>query len=64
MRIGRLPCLAAWQVTEEDREVGRVFPALHRMRTVSAHIAKAVANKAYELGESGCQRACAREKMD
>lgn len=39
-------------MTDEDREVGRVFPPLHRIRQVSAQIAKAVANKAYELGKS------------
>jgi malate dehydrogenase (oxaloacetate-decarboxylating)(NADP+) len=38
------------QVLEHDLELGRVYPALERIRQVSAHIALAVAEKAFEQG--------------
>jgi malate dehydrogenase (oxaloacetate-decarboxylating)(NADP+) len=37
-------------VTEKDLEIGRVFPALARIREVSAQIATAVAEEAYRTG--------------
>ena len=37
-------------VTEKDLEVGRIFPALGRIRDVSAEIATAVAEEAYRTG--------------
>ena len=39
----------AQQVSESDLEQGALYPALPRIREVSAHIATAVAEKAYEL---------------
>mmetsp|Transcript_37902 Transcript_37902/g.52627 ORF Transcript_37902/g.52627 Transcript_37902/m.52627 type:complete len:622 (-) Transcript_37902:379-2244(-) len=38
------------QVTNEDREVGAIYPPLSKIREVSVHVAAAVAAKAYELG--------------
>ena len=40
----------ASQVTDEDREVGLVYPPLNRIRKTSLHVGKAVANMAYKLG--------------
>ena len=40
----------ASQVTDEDREVGLVYPPLNRIRQTSLHVGKAVANMAYKLG--------------
>lgn len=40
----------ASQVTDEERDKGLVYPPLHTIRSVSAHIARAVANKAFEMG--------------
>ncbi|GBG86717.1 hypothetical protein CBR_g41781 [Chara braunii] len=40
----------AEQVTDADRKVGRIYPPFSKIRTISAHIAKAVAVKSYELG--------------
>ncbi|KAL3694312.1 hypothetical protein R1sor_007963 [Riccia sorocarpa] len=40
----------ASSVTDEDRLKGLVYPPLWKVRSVSAHIAKAVASKAYEHG--------------
>lgn len=40
----------ASQVTDEDRDLGLVYPPLNRIRETSAHVAKAVANMAYKLG--------------
>jgi len=37
-------------VTEKDLEIGRVYPALSRIRDVSAQIATAVAEEAYRTG--------------
>ncbi len=37
-------------VTEDDLAIGRVYPALSRIREVSAHIAVAVAEEAYRAG--------------
>lgn len=42
-------CLAS-QVTDHDLELGRIFPSLSRIRDVSAEIAVAVAELAYECG--------------
>ncbi|MCO5572877.1 hypothetical protein L7F22_026636 [Adiantum nelumboides] len=39
----------ASQVTNEDRELGLVYPPLNRIRETSTHVAKAVANMAYKL---------------
>eukprot|EP00897_Mesotaenium_endlicherianum_P008530 jgi/Mesen1/7705/ME000405S07002 len=40
----------AGQLTDEDRKMGLLYPPFWKIRTVSAHIAKAVAGKAYEFG--------------
>ena len=40
----------AAQVTEEDLALGRIFPALPRIRDVSVQIAVAVAEEAYGVG--------------
>lgn len=40
----------AGQVTDEDRAKGLIYPPLWKIRNVSAHVAKAVASKAYEAG--------------
>ena len=46
----------AQQVTEEDLQQGSLFPALPRIREVSAHIAQAVAETAYASGLAGKPR--------
>ena len=46
----------AAQVSEADLAIGRVYPALSRIRDVSAHIAAAVAEVAYESGFAGKPR--------
>ncbi|CAI5981326.1 unnamed protein product [Closterium sp. NIES-65] len=38
-------------VSDDDREQGRVYPPIWKIRQISAHIARAVAAKAYDLGE-------------
>jgi malate dehydrogenase (oxaloacetate-decarboxylating)(NADP+) len=43
----------AQQVSESDLEQGALYPALPRIREVSAHIATAVAEKAYQLKIAG-----------
>jgi malate dehydrogenase (oxaloacetate-decarboxylating)(NADP+) len=43
----------AHMVTESDLEQGSLFPALPRIREVSAHIATAVADTAYKSGLAG-----------
>jgi malate dehydrogenase (oxaloacetate-decarboxylating)(NADP+) len=43
----------AHQVTESDLEQGSLYPALPRIREVSAHIATAVAETAYKNGIAG-----------
>lgn len=43
-------------VSEKDLELGRVFPALTRIREISANIATAVAEVAYEQGVAKLQR--------
>ena len=58
----------AQQVTEEDLALGRIYPALTRIRDVSAHIAAAVGQIAYEEGLASrpCPYnilACVKEKM-
>ncbi len=58
----------ALQVTEEDLELGRVYPALTRIRDVSAHIAVAVAQIAFDenLATRPCPYnilACVKERM-
>ncbi|KAF8071093.1 ME6 [Scenedesmus sp. PABB004] len=40
----------ARMVTHEDRAAGGTLPPLHKIREVSAHVARAVAQKAYEGG--------------
>ena len=40
----------AEQVTEDDLRVGRLFPALRKIREISAHIAEAVADLAWRQG--------------
>lgn len=40
----------ARMVTDEDRAAGAVLPPLHKIREVSAYVARAVAQKAYEGG--------------
>ncbi|GJP46655.1 hypothetical protein CLOM_g5920 [Closterium sp. NIES-68] len=49
MFLAAAEALAA-QVSDEDREQGRVYPPIWKIRQISAHIAKAVAAKAYDLG--------------
>ncbi|KAI5069138.1 hypothetical protein GOP47_0015439 [Adiantum capillus-veneris] len=41
----------ASQVTDENRELGLVYPPLNRIRETSTHVAKAVATMAYKLGK-------------
>ncbi|CAI7787890.1 unnamed protein product [Closterium sp. NIES-53] len=48
-QVRAIEALAA-QVSDDDREQGRVYPAIWKIRQISAHIAKAVAAKAYDLG--------------
>lgn len=43
----------AAEVTDEHRAQGLVFPPLKGIRDISARIAVAVADKAYELGKKG-----------
>ena len=43
----------AHMVTESDLEQGSLYPALPRIREVSAHIATAIANAAYDSGLAG-----------
>jgi malate dehydrogenase (oxaloacetate-decarboxylating)(NADP+) len=43
-------------VTESDLEQGSLYPALPRIREVSAHIAAAVADTAYKNGLAGKPR--------
>ncbi|MEK7230872.1 MAG: malic enzyme-like NAD(P)-binding protein, partial [Pseudomonadota bacterium] len=43
-------------VTESDLEQGSLYPALPRIREVSAHIATAVADTAYKSGLAGKSR--------
>jgi malate dehydrogenase (oxaloacetate-decarboxylating)(NADP+) len=43
-------------VTESDLEQGSLYPALPRIREVSAHIAAAVADNAYQNGLAGKPR--------
>ncbi|MFN7085312.1 MAG: NAD-dependent malic enzyme [Burkholderiales bacterium] len=43
----------AHQVTESDLEQGSLYPALPRIREVSANIAAAIADTAYKLGLAG-----------
>jgi malate dehydrogenase (oxaloacetate-decarboxylating)(NADP+) len=43
-------------VTESDLEQGSLYPALPRIREVSAHIATAVAEAAYKQGLSGLSK--------
>ncbi len=40
----------AGEVTEEDLAVGRVYPALNRIRQVSMHVAAAVCTVAHDEG--------------
>lgn len=40
----------ARMVTDEDRAAGSILPPLHKVRDVSASVARAVAQKAYEGG--------------
>lgn len=47
MFLAAAECLAE-QVTERDLAVGRVYPSLTRIREVSAHVATAVAEIAYD----------------
>ncbi|CAI5526388.1 unnamed protein product [Closterium sp. Naga37s-1] len=49
MFLAAAEALAA-QVSDDDREQGRVYPPIWKIRQISAHIAKAVAAKAYDLG--------------
>lgn len=37
-------------VTDDDRAIGATLPPLHKIREVSAYVARAVAQKAYEGG--------------
>ncbi len=46
----------AYEVKDEDIELGRVYPALTRIREVSASIAVAVAEVAYANGLAGIER--------
>lgn len=41
---------AARLVTDDERAAGLCLPPLHRVREVAAHVARAVAQKAYEGG--------------
>ncbi|KAK3253918.1 hypothetical protein CYMTET_36852, partial [Cymbomonas tetramitiformis] len=36
-------------VTDKDRASGAIYPPFDRIRDISAHVARAVASKAYEL---------------
>ncbi len=49
MFLAAARCLAQ-QVSEEDLAMGRIYPALHRIREVSANIAAAVAEEAARAG--------------
>ncbi|CAI5522135.1 unnamed protein product [Closterium sp. Naga37s-1] len=49
MFLAAAEALAA-QVSDDDREQGRVYPPIWKIRQISAHIARAVAAKAYDLG--------------
>lgn len=49
MFLAAAEALAA-QVSDDDRATGLVYPPIWKIRQISAHIAKAVAAKAYELG--------------
>eukprot|EP00271_Cylindrocystis_brebissonii_P012263 TRINITY_DN30516_c0_g1_i1.p1 TRINITY_DN30516_c0_g1~~TRINITY_DN30516_c0_g1_i1.p1 ORF type:complete len:691 (+),score=69.02 TRINITY_DN30516_c0_g1_i1:365-2437(+) len=49
MFLAAAEALAA-QVTDEDRAAGLVYPPFWKIRSISAHIARAVASKAYEFG--------------
>ncbi|CAI5993849.1 unnamed protein product, partial [Closterium sp. NIES-64] len=42
-------CMCVSQVSDGDREQGRVYPPIWKIRQISAHIARAVAAKAYDL---------------
>jgi hypothetical protein len=46
----------AAQVTDEDRARGQIYPPFWKIRTISAHIARAVAQKSYEAGEGSLER--------
>lgn len=46
----------AAQVTDEDRARGQIYPPFWKIRTISAHIARAVAQKSYEAGERSLER--------
>jgi malate dehydrogenase (oxaloacetate-decarboxylating)(NADP+) len=48
-------CLAS-QVSNEDLAMGRIYPALTRIRSVSAEIALVVAEEAWRAGLAGCER--------
>ena len=49
--VWRVAEALAAEVTDEHRAQGLVFPPLKGIRDISARIAVAVADKAYELGE-------------
>ncbi len=46
----------AEQVLESDLEMGRIYPALSRIREVSAHIAVAVAEEVFNEGLAGIEK--------
>eukprot|EP00241_Pyramimonas_parkeae_P004135 CAMPEP_0114237652 /NCGR_PEP_ID=MMETSP0058-20121206/7505_1 /TAXON_ID=36894 /ORGANISM="Pyramimonas parkeae, CCMP726" /LENGTH=609 /DNA_ID=CAMNT_0001349709 /DNA_START=72 /DNA_END=1902 /DNA_ORIENTATION=+ len=49
MLLAAAECLVS-QVTDEDRELGAIYPDIAKIRDISAKIAAAVACKAYHLG--------------
>ncbi|MEP5766080.1 MAG: NAD-dependent malic enzyme [Halieaceae bacterium] len=61
MFLAAARCLAE-QVGEEDLRVGRLYPALSKIRDVSAQIAVAVAEEAYRSGLAGRERPVDLEK--
>lgn len=41
----------AQQVSDENLDIGLIYPPFSKIRKISAHIAASVAAKAYDLGE-------------